>query len=501
MKKTGEYTAESIQVLEGREAVRKRPAMYISNTDALGLHHLVYEVVDNSIDEAMVGFCNKIRVIIHYDNSVTIIDNGRGIPVEPHPSNLNKSSVEVVMTLLHAGGKFDHDAYKFSGGLHGVGVSVVNFLSEWMEVEVKRDGGIYFQRYERGIPITKLEKIGATKFTGTKVKFRPDPMIFTNIEFNFDTLSNRFRELAFLTPGVQISIEDERTGKSNSFKFSGGIIEFVNYLNRNHTAINDKPVYIKKTKKYLRGDGGEEEVLCEVAIQYNDSFSEILYAFANNINNRDGGSHVSGFRSGLTRTLNNYVKKNDMFKKLEGGLTGEDVREGLITIISLKIAEPQFEGQNKGKLLNMEVAGLVEQIVNEGLNEYLEENPREAKRILEKVILSAKARQAARRAREIVRKSAIEIGNLPGKLADCSEKDPHLSELFIVEGDSAGGSAKQGRDRHYQAVLPLRGKIINVEKAPLDKVLSNNEIRTIITALGQESGEIILIILNSAITN
>lgn len=488
-KNNNEYTADSIQVLDGREAVRKRPAMYISNTDALGLHHLVYEVVDNSIDEAMVGHCDKIRIIIHIDNSITIIDNGRGIPVEPHSSNPKKSTVEVVMTILHAGGKFNHDAYKYSGGLHGVGVSVVNFLSEWMEVEIKRNGGIYFQRYERGIAASQLEKIGVTKFTGTKIKFRPDPQIFSNIDFNFDTLNNRFRELAFLTPGIQISIDDERSGKSSSFKFSGGIEEFVKYLNKTHQQINSKIIYIDKTKSFMKADGsGEDEIRCEIAIQYNDSFSEIVYAFANNINNRDGGAHVSGFRSALTRSLNNYAKKNDMLKKLDIGLSGDDVREGLIAIISLKISDPQFEGQNKGKLLNMEVAGLVEQITNEGLNEYLEENPKEAKKVLEKVILAAKARQAARKARDIVRKSAIEVGNLPGKLADCAEKDPHLTELFIVEGDSAGGSAKQGRDRHFQAILPLRGKIINVEKAPLDKVLSNNEIRTIITALGTGIG-------------
>lgn len=488
-KKNNEYTAESIQVLDGREAVRKRPAMYISNTDALGLHHLVYEVIDNSIDESMVGHCDKIRVVIHFDNSVTIIDNGRGIPVEPHPSNPKSSTVEVVLTKLHAGGKFNHDAYKYSGGLHGVGVSVVNFLSEWLEVEVKRDGGIFFQRFERGITKTKLEKIGTTKVTGTKIKFRPDPQIFSSIDYNFDILNNRFRELAFLTPGVQIVLEDERSGKSSSFKFTGGIVEFVKFLNKNHTEIHSKPIYINKTKSFVKADGsGEDEIQCEIAIQYNDSFSENVYAFANNINNRDGGAHVSGFRSALTRTINNYAKKNDLLKKMESGLSGEDVREGLTAVISLKISDPQFEGQNKGKLLNMEVSGLVEQITNEGLSEYLEENPKEAKKLLDKVVLAAKARQAARKARDIVRKSAIDIGNLPGKLADCAEKDPHLAELYIVEGDSAGGSAKQGRDRHFQAVLPLRGKIINVEKAPLDKVLSNNEIRTIVTALGTGIG-------------
>jgi DNA gyrase subunit B len=486
-----DYTAEMIQILDGRNAVRKRPAMYIGNTDLLGLHHLAYEVVDNSIDEAMVGCCSKIDLIIHYDNSITVVDNGRGIPVEPHPVEKDKSSVEVVMTMLHAGGKFQHDAYKFSGGLHGVGVSVVNFLAEWLEVEVRRNGGVYFQRYEKGLPAAKLKKIGSAKKTGTTVRFRPDPEIFSTIEFSYDTLANRFRELAFLTAGVEISLTDERSGKSSSFRFKGGICEFVKYLNTNKTTVNPAPIFFSRTKDYVKdgATGKPETIYAEVAMQYNDSYTENVYAFANNINNKDGGTHVAGFRKALTRTLNEYAKKNDLLKKLPEGLSGDDVREGLIAVMSIKISEPQFEGQTKAKLLNIEVAGLVEQIVNEGLGEYLDENPRIARKILEKVILAAQARVAARRARDIVRKSAMDFGSLPGKLADCAEKDPQLSELYIVEGDSAGGSAKQGRDRHFQAILPLRGKILNVEKARLDKVLGNEEIRTLVTALGTGIGE------------
>ncbi len=481
-----QYTEDSIQVLEGRDAVRKRPAMYISNTDTLGLHHLVYEVVDNSIDEAMQGNCSRIEVKIHFDNSITIVDDGRGIPVGPHkdPKMNGRSTLEVVLTILHAGGKFEKEAYKYSGGLHGVGVSVVNFLSEWFEVEVKRAGKAYFMRFsDGGIPEGPLKELGSAKKTGTSIRFKPDTKIFTTTEFNFETLSARFRELAFLNPGATIYIEDERSGKSHSYKFSGGIREFVRHLNANKSAVNSKPIYFKRERDYVRGDGATDSLIAEIAMQYVDSYDEKLYAFANTINTRDGGTHVTGFRRSLTSTINKYAQKNDLLKKFKDGLTGEDMREGLTAVISVKISNPQFEGQNKGKLLNAEVAGLIESIVNEGLSEHLEENPREAKAIVDKVVLAASARVAARRSREMVRKSAMEGGGLPGKLADCSEKGPG-TELYLVEGDSAGGSAKQGRDRHFQAILPLRGKIINVEKARINKVLSNEEIRTIITALG-----------------
>jgi DNA gyrase subunit B len=485
------YDEKSIKILEGLEAVRKRPAMYIGNTDVIGLHHLVWEVVDNSVDEALAGDCDRIELSIHYDNSITVTDNGAGIPVDPHPARMDLSTVEVVMTVLHAGGKFDREAYKYSGGLHGVGVSVVNFLAEWLEVEVKRQGGVYLQRFERGRPVNKLEKIGTTKKTGTKVRFRPDTTIFSTIEFSFETISNRFREIAFLNPGISMVCEDERTGKSHTFVFKGGIVEFVEHVNANRNVINKKPIYFNKAKDFQRGDSGPTEtIMADIAIQYNDTYAENIYAYANNISTPDGGTHVSGFRSALTRTLNAYAKRNDLLKKIkEGGITGEDVREGLVAVISIKISDPQFEGQTKGKLLNMEVEGLVTQIVNEGLNDYLEENPAVAKKILDKVILAAQARFAARKAREIVRKSVMEIGSLPGKLADCSDRDPQNCELFLVEGDSAGGSAKQGRDRHYQAILPLRGKIINVEKAQIDRVLANEEIRTMVTAIGTGIGK------------
>jgi DNA gyrase subunit B len=485
------YDEKSIKILEGLDAVRKRPAMYIGNTDSIGLHHLVWEVVDNSVDEALAGDCNQINLTIHYDNSATVVDNGAGIPVEPHPARPDKSTVEVVMTVLHSGGKFDREAYQYSGGLHGVGVSVVNFLAEWLEVEVKRDGGVWFQRYERGRPVDALKKIGPTRKTGTKVRFRPDPKIFSTIEFSFETISNRFRELAFLNPGLTMVAEDERTGKSHTFIFKGGIVEFVQHVNENRTVINAKPIYFKKGKDFQRNgeESKTETIQADIAIQYNDTYTENIYAFANNISTPDGGTHVSGFRRALTRTLNDYAKRNDMLKKVEEGITGEDVREGLTAVINIKISDPQFEGQTKSKLLNMEVEGLVTQIVNEGLSEYLEENPSVARKILDKVILAARARYAARKAREIVRKSVMEGGSLPGKLADCSDRDPANCELFIVEGDSAGGSAKQGRDRHFQAILPLRGKIINVERAPIDRVLANEEIRTMITALGTSIGE------------
>ncbi|MCC6545880.1 DNA topoisomerase (ATP-hydrolyzing) subunit B [Candidatus Sumerlaeota bacterium] len=485
-KKAAAYTEDSIQVLEGRDHVRTRPAMYISNTDVLGLHHLVYEVMDNCIDEAMQGHADRVDVKLHFDNSITITDNGRGIPVGPHkdPKMKGKSTLEVVLTVLGAGGKFKKDAYEFSGGLHGVGVSVVAFLSEWMEAEVKRDGKLYTLRLiNGGLPEGPLKVIGDSKKTGTSIRFKADPTIFTSVEFNFDTLSARFRELAFLNPGVTIAIEDERTGKSHTYRFTGGIVEFVRHMNANRSVINNKPVYFQRRKDYEKADGEPAAIEVDIAMQYCDSFDERLYTFANNINTRDGGSHLTGFRKALTNSVNKYAQKNDLLKKMKEPITGDDMREGLTAVISIKLTHPQFEGQNKGKILNAEVAGLVESIVNDGLSEYLEENPREAKSIIEKIVLAATARISARKAREMVRKSAMEGGGLPGKLADCSEKGEG-TELYLVEGNSAGGSAKQGRDRHFQAILPLRGKIINVEKARLDKVLSNEEIRTIITALG-----------------
>ncbi len=465
--------------------------MYIGNTDQLGLHHLVFEVIDNSIDEVLSGHCNKIDIFIHYDNSITIVDNGRGIPVEIHPVQKDKSTVEVVMTTLHAGGKFNNDAYKYSGGLHGVGVSVVNFLSEWMEVEIRRNGAVYFQRYEDGKPVSKLDKIGKAKHTGSRIRFRPDPNIFKTLEFSYDVLANRFRELAFLNAGVAISLKDERENKEARFLYKGGIVEFLKHVNEGKNVIINKPIYFKGSREFVKDEssGKKDTLYCEVALQYNDSYSESIYTFANNINNRDGGTHSSGFRRSLTRTLNDYAKKNDLLKKVKEGVGGDDSREGLTAVVSVKLSEPQFEGQTKSKLLNPEVEGLVQQIVNEQLGEYLEENPRIAKKILEKVIMAAQARHAARRAREIVRKSAMEVGTLPTKLADCTEKDPKLAELYLVEGDSAGGSAKSARDRHFQAILPLRGKILNVEKARLNKILSNEEIRTLITAVGTGIGE------------
>ncbi|MEQ8821764.1 MAG: DNA topoisomerase (ATP-hydrolyzing) subunit B [Sumerlaeia bacterium] len=483
-----EYDESSIQVLEGREAVRKRPAMYISNTEALGLHHLVYEIADNSIDEALAGHCDTIQVTIHYDNSITITDNGRGIPVKEHAKQPGKSTVEVVLTILHAGGKFDKDSYKFSGGLHGVGAAVVNFLSEWMEVEVRRHGKTYFMRFHDGGLVEKpLEAVGPASKTGTKIRFKPDPRIFETTDFNFDTLSNRFRQLAFLNSGVTISIEDERSGKSHTYRYTGGLVEFVRHLNAGKQALH-RTLHFQREKTYKRAKDGEEDTLyCEIALQYNDAYDSREECFANSINTRDGGTHLTGFRRALTSSVNKYATKNDMLKKMKDKsttLSGDDVREGLTAIISVKVTDPQFEGQNKGRLLNQDVQGVVENLVNEGLNEWLEENPKEAKAIVEKAVMAAQARVAARKAREVVRKSAMEVSALPGKLADCAEKDRDLAELFLVEGDSAGGSAKQGRDRHFQAILPLRGKIINVEKAPIHKFLGNEEIRTIITALG-----------------
>ena len=485
-----QYDEKNIVVLEGLEAVRKRPAMYIGSTGSLGLHHLVYEVVDNSIDEAMAGVCDRIHVIIHFNNSVTVIDNGRGIPVGRHTVHKDKSALEVVLTVLHAGGKFDHRSYKTSGGLHGVGVSVVNALSEWLEVEVKRDKQVHYQKYERGIPLSDIEKVAKTKSSGTKIVFKPDPEIFEDTEFSFETLAGRLRELAFLNRGVEIIIEDERTDKKAEFKYKGGIIEFVQYLNKGKNTLFPKPIYFTRSKEIDRPGKEPEQIELEIAMQYNNSYNDTVFSFANNINTKEGGTHLAGFRSALTRTINDYVKRNGLLKKSDVSLSGDDVREGLCTVISVRISDPQFEGQTKTKLGNSEVKGLVESIVHEGLSEFFEENPSTARKIANKSISAAQAREAARKAKNLARrKGALEGGSLPGKLADCSEKDPALCELYLVEGDSAGGIAKMGRDRRFQAILPLKGKIINVEKARLDKVLSNDEIQTIITALGTGVGE------------
>ncbi|MCP4649680.1 MAG: DNA topoisomerase (ATP-hydrolyzing) subunit B [PVC group bacterium] len=469
------YDARTIQVLEGVEAVRKRPAMYIGDTTTRGLHHMVYEVVDNSIDEALGGYCNTIEVAIHEDNSVSVVDDGRGIPVDMHKTQ-KKPAVEVVMTTLHAGGKFDHRVYKVSGGLHGVGVSCVNALSEWLEVEVRRDGKVHHLRFEKGKTASKLTVIGKSKKSGTRVVFKPDREIFQETKYSFDILSNRLRELAFLNKGLSIKLTDERTEKTAEFLFKGGITQFVEHLNKNKNPLFKKVIYFEKEK---------DDVVVEIAMQYNDSYSESIYSFANNINTIEGGTHLSGFKSALTRTFNQFCKNKKVFKNADTTLSGDDVREGTTVVISIKVPNPQFEGQTKTKLGNSEVEGIVASVVNDSLGTFLEENPSVGNKIIEKAQLAARARDAARKARELTRrKGALDSGSLPGKLADCSEKDAALCEVYVVEGDSAGGSAKQGRDRRFQAILPIKGKIINVEKARLDKVLSNVEVRTLITALG-----------------
>ncbi|HDN81710.1 MAG TPA: DNA topoisomerase (ATP-hydrolyzing) subunit B [Methanomicrobia archaeon] len=469
-----EYSAENIQVLEGLEAVRKRPSMYIGSTDSYGLHHLVYEVVDNSIDEVLAGTCKNIKVIIHKDSSVTVEDDGRGIPVDIHPE-YKKSAVEIVLTMLHAGGKFDKKSYKVSGGLHGVGVSVVNALSEYLEVTVKRDGSIYYQRYEKGDPVSELKIIGKTDQSGTIIKFSPDKEIFPEIDFHFDTMATRLRELAFLNKGLKIELTDERKNTKKSFKYAGGIVSFVKHLNRNKECLSKEPLYIY---------GEKDNTIVEVAMQYTLSYTENIFTFANNINTKEGGTHLSGLKTAITRAFNTYALQNKFIKDNEK-IAGEDCREGLSAVISVKLNEPQFEGQTKTKLGNSDVKGIVDSIVFEKLTYFLEENPDDARRIIEKILSAARAREAARKARELARrKTAFEVTTLPGKLADCSETDPSKCELYLVEGDSAGGSAKQGRDRTFQAILPLRGKILNVEKARLDKILKNEEIKTMITAIG-----------------
>ncbi|KJE27732.1 DNA gyrase, B subunit [Geobacillus kaustophilus] len=476
------YDASQIQVLEGLEAVRKRPGMYIGSTGPKGLHHLVWEIVDNSIDEALAGYCTNIDVTIGKDNSITVADNGRGIPVDIHEAT-GRPAVEVIMTVLHAGGKFGGGGYKVSGGLHGVGASVVNALSEWLEVYVYRDGKIYYQRYERGEPCTDLQVIGETDRTGTTTRFKPDPEIFTETtEFDYETLATRLRELAFLNRGLKITLTDERVdSRKNEYVYEGGIRSYVRHLNRTREVLHEEPIYII---------GERDGIVVEIALQYNDGYTSNIYSFVNNIHTHEGGTHESGFKMALTRIINDYARKQQIFKENDANLTGEDVREGLTAIVSIKHPSPQFEGQTKTKLGNSDARTVTDAVFSEQFETFLLENPTIARKIVEKGMMAARARLAAKKARELTRrKSALEISNLPGKLADCSSRDPSISELYVVEGDSAGGSAKQGRDRHFQAILPLRGKILNVEKARLDKILSNNEVRAIITALGTGIGE------------
>ena len=472
----GDYTAGQITVLKGLEAVRKRPGMYIGSTSGRGLHHLVYEVVDNAIDEAMAGYCTEVRVAVLEGNIITCEDDGRGIPVDIHPTE-KIPGVELAMTVLHAGGKFDKSTYKVSGGLHGVGVSVVNALSEWLEVHILRDGHKYFQRYERGVKACELQDLGKAKGTGTTVAFKPDPEIFTELEFNYDILSNRLRELAFLNKGLTIRFGDVRGGQENieTYKYDGGLAEYVTYLRGTRTPLHDKVIYFEASRP---------EVEIELAMQYDDGFSENTHTFVNNINTHEGGTHLTGLKAALTRTINDYARRTGLFKK-DDSLSGDDVREGLTAVLSVRVMEPQFEGQTKTKLGNSEVKSAVEAAVNEKFSTFLEENPKAARQIIEKSLQAARAREAARKARDLVRKkSALEGGVLPGKLADCSISDPAMCEIYIVEGDSAGGTAKQGRDRSYQAILPLKGKILNVERARIDKILGNEEIRALITAIG-----------------
>jgi DNA gyrase subunit B len=469
------YDAEKIQVLEGLEAVRKRPSMYIGSTDFYGLHHLVYEVVDNSIDEAMAGFCTVVNVALNEDGSVTVEDDGRGIPIGMH-KKYKQDALELVLTKLHSGGKFDRKTYKVSGGLHGVGLSVVNALSEWLEVKIKRGGKLHVQRYERGVPTGPVKTDGEAQGTGTIIKFKPDKEIFESIQFSYETLSARMRELAFLNRGLKVTISEPKTNQTNMYRFDGGINEYVLFMDRNKACLHEKPIYINIEK-----DG----IAIEVGMQYTDSYAENIHTFANNINTTEGGTHLIGFRSALTKTINDYSKRYNFIKSNGEPLSGEDVREGLTAVLSVKVPEPQFEGQTKTKLGNSDVKGIVESAVSEKLFEFLEENPKVAQACIGKALLASQAREAARKARELTRrKGLLDIGNLPGKLADCTEKDPAKCELFLVEGESAGGSAKQARDRTFQAILPLRGKILNVEKARLDKMLKNLEIRTLITALG-----------------